>query len=103
MTGTEKSVRLNALRTNSDMSIHRSEKDKEKQLEAIRRQFYGKNQLSNVYKLPASPSQGEPATAEEGSRKIESGMAYLQQDLLKIAVLSSLAIAVEIILSKLIF
>lgn len=79
------------------MSIHQSKKqsDLEKRLQLLRRQVYGKNSESRY----TTKSAGQPIipTAHQPTT-ISSDLNFLHQDLLKILVLSSLAIGSQIIL-----
>lgn len=71
--------------------------DLEKRLQLLRHQVYGgeeSKKVSTVYRLPST-------AAEDGRRKLEdatSDLVYLQQDLLKILIFSSVAIGIQIIL-----
>ncbi|MBI2018400.1 hypothetical protein HYS96_01710 [Candidatus Daviesbacteria bacterium] len=90
-----------------NMALHQSkhQSDLEKRLKILRQQFYGRNDQSNIYSLPASPvfdevrqgrQRGEPSTT-----KVEvtiDDTTYLRQDLLKISIFAGTALGLQIIL-----
>ncbi|OGE33986.1 hypothetical protein A3C59_05440 [Candidatus Daviesbacteria bacterium RIFCSPHIGHO2_02_FULL_36_13] len=75
------------------MSIQQTKKqsDLEKRLRIVRQQMYGKDSYSLNSESPITKS----------STPLKSDTAYLYQDLLKISILSSLAIGSQILLLNL--
>ena len=74
------------------MSIQQTKKqsDLEKRLKLLRQQVYGRSESKMAYQSTnASPNRTNTATTD---------LAYLYQDLLKIALLSSAALGVQIII-----
>lgn len=89
------------------MSISRSNKDQQRKLEAIKKQLYGKVNLQNVKTSDISDTlihsprynfgAATPEAGEAGrSIEIVHDTKYLQKDLIKIFLLASLVIVMQL-------
>mgnify|MGYP003393650438 CR=1 FL=1 len=76
------------------IELSKKQSDLEKRLKLLRQQVYGKNTSSDVsYNVANKKIEGSTTVASS-----TSDIAYLYRDLLKIAIFTSLAIGIQIIL-----
>ncbi len=74
------------------MPIMRGPSDLDKRLKILRSQVYGGNQHT-AYRLPTTAKE-----AKDSRQKTDSDITYLKQDLLKISILATSAMALQFLL-----